>query len=628
MRDGKGVVSGMETPTELTVIAAAIFLVTIVAAAVVAPSVTQEAMPAASTFNFNPSGLTITAPVTPEVPRDTPLPVGAVIVQYKSGVVSLPTASAAITAANVQAGATLVQTSTVMPGLTLVKLPAGASVDAAIATYKSNPAVENAWPNDLLTLQIMPNDQDFAVQWGLHNTGQLINNVTGIPGDDINVTGAWNTTTGSSSIIVAVGDCGVQTDHPDLAANIGPGFNFADNTTNPDPYPQEESWHGTHVAGIIGAVTNNSVGVAGVSPNVTIMPLQLSSPTFSTACTNTYSAVEAIKWAEAHNASIINFSWGCDNNNSLLYETIKESPLLFVCAAGNNLPNGTNNDQAPFYPSSWSDLPNVISVAASDSNGNLAYFSNYGRSSVDLAAPGVAIRSTVYMNGQGDKGYGYLDADGTSMAAPFVSGVAALVKAAHPSYGAAELKSAILNSTDPKPAFADKTVTGGMLDAGKAVLYNVSGGGPSSVTPSAGDLSGRLTAYEEQTGLTVVTPFVQKQDDGFTYYYGVFENTSQGTHIETDFYLTNSSASTAQVTQAWVQILEIHGFSQLQSNDTVWIGKDTQNYVAEIYTGAGAFASVAGAPGVEISVYYPISASQQGSALQVYPTWLSQGAGI
>ena len=487
--------SRVRKPQELTLVAATVLVVTIVAAVGVAPSVTQNATPFPSGApRFILTGISIIAPPQPEGPRGMPVAKGDVIVQYKSGVIAspiasgvigsiasgvmTPIASAAISAANKQVGATLVYISTIAPGMTLVKLPAGVSVDAAIARYKLNPDVEGAWPNNRYTLDAMPNHPDFRDQWALRNTGQPVLNITGTPGDDINASGAWNTTTGSSSVIVAVADTGVAFNHPDLEANVGPGWNFADNSPNPFPFHVAESEHGTHVAGIIGATATSSIGVVGVSPKVTIMPLLITDK--GSGYISTLFAVEAIKYAEQHGASIINFSWGGpagvnDSSKDLLYATIQQSPLLFVCAAGND---GNNNDQTPTYPASYG-LPNIISVAATDNNGRLPSWSNYGRTSVDLAAPGVNIYSTVYEYGKGYE-FGYMS--GTSMAAPYVSGVAALVKAAHPSDGYAELKSAILNSSDPLPAFAARTVTGGMLDARKAVLDNASAGSPSPST--------------------------------------------------------------------------------------------------------------------------------------------------
>jgi subtilisin family serine protease len=421
-----------------------------------------------STSAPNPSTVTIVSPIAPPAPavqKGTPMESGDVIVKFKQGI---STASDNVSSINAQVGATVVQTSTVMPGVQLVKLPAGASVDDAIAQYKSNPAVEGAWPNGTWTLAKEPNDPYYGPndplyplqEWGLNNTGQTVQSVKGTLDADIDAPDAWNTTTGNSNVIIAVADTGVQKAHEDLAANVGSGWDFIYNTGDTSPLPWATSWHGTHVAGTIGATTNNSLGIAGVDWKVTIMPLQIFDTTGSASW---YNIGQAIAYAGQHGASIINLSLGGTGYSDFVNQTIASSPLLVVCAAGND---GTNDDATPFYPASY-DLPNIISVAASDSNDNLASFSNYGATSVDLAAPGVNIFSTYYLY---NYGYGYAWASGTSMAAPQVSGVAGLIKAVHSDYTVAQLKSAILSNTDAKSTFAGKTTTGGRLNADKAVL--------------------------------------------------------------------------------------------------------------------------------------------------------------
>jgi subtilisin family serine protease len=614
----------METPKEFTLVTAAILVVIILVVAVILVPIspTQNATPVASAWNFSvaPIGPMI-APSKAAPQEGTPVASGDVIVKFKGQGLTAPTTSDVASEVQKQVGATLVQISTVVPGLALVKLPAGASVDEAIAQYKKNPAVEGAWPNYEYTLSATPNDPFYSVQWGLNNTGQTIDGpargaVAGTAGDDINVSAAWNATTGSSSVVVAVIDGGVQTDHPDLAANIGPGWNFAYNNSNPDPFPMNESFHGTHVAGIIGAVTNNSLGVAGVSPHVTIMPLQTADPRHPGE-DDTYSVIQAIIYADQHGASIVNMSFGGHQYDDLLYQAMKNSTMLFVCAAGND---GTNNDLTPDYPASYG-LPNIISVAASDSNGNLANFSNYGPASVDLAAPGVDIASTFYQYGQG---YGYVYASGTSMAAPFVSGVAALVKAVHPNYGYAELKSAILSTTDAQPAFAGKMSTGGMLDAGKAVLYNSSATNnprpsPSaSPTPGPNDYSSQLNAFFGQGAFTLVTPFQRVVSGNLTGYVGAYES-SQGNLYNATIIPTDSVATALGMGQYEVQYAQQHGFTQIQSNTTTWIGQNNNGQYMIIY--ALNIPALGGNPGLVIEVVTPTQQStgsaQQASEAQI-----------
>ena len=534
-----GEVSRMWMRKPLTLITATILLVTVL---LVPVSLAQNATPSASKLNSSavPVGSPI-APPEPAVQQGTPMGSGDVIVKFKQGI---STASDAASAIHAKVGATVVQTSPWMPGVQLVKLPAGASVDDAIAQYQSNPAVEGAWPNLTYTLDTTPNDPYYASlesglsapnqphtlantlattpndpsyvnEWGLKNTGQTINGVAGTPGADINAPVAWDTTTGSSSVIVAVADTGVGPNHPDLKANVGPGWNFITNTADTTPLNTEESWHGTHVAGTIGAVTNNALGVAGVDWHVTIMPLQVFN---ANDLASTYNQAQAIAYAGQHGASIINLSIGGSGYDAFLYQTIQQSPLLVVVSAGNA---GTNNDQTPTYPASY-DLPNIISVAASDSNDNLASFthgaSNYGATSVDLAAPGSYIYSTYYRY---DYGYGYMYAEGTSMAAPHVAGVAALVKAVHPEYGYSQLKSVILSTTDAKPAFAGKMTTGGRLDASKAVSGSAHGWDSLSgyLTSSPAAVSwgtGRIDVFSRGTDGAPLHDYYQNGWSGWT----------------------------------------------------------------------------------------------------------------
>jgi subtilisin family serine protease len=406
-----------------------------------------------------------------DVTNFTPSGPGDIIVKFKPGISITSEAASAI---NKQVNATVVRASQVISGMQTVKLAAGVSVDDAIAQYKSNPAVEGAWPNNKYTLDKTPTDTYYATnQWGLENTGQTVLGVTGTADADVDAAEAWDMTTGSSSVIVAVADTGVY-QHPDLNANLGSGWDFLGNNSDYSPYLWYEAGHGTHVAGIIGAVGNNSLGVAGENWHVTIMPLQIFywDGTTGDQITSSDMIIDAIVWAEAHGASIINLSLGgYGAPDSLLNATIAASSMLFACAAGNN---ANNNDVTHYYPSDYA-LPNIVSVAASDQHDDLVtvgeqgWGSNYGATSVDLAAPGYNVLSTFFWGDLNGWYYGYDFLGGTSMATPYVAGVAALTKALHPDYGYAALKSAILSNTDAKPAFTGKMVTGGRLNADKAV---------------------------------------------------------------------------------------------------------------------------------------------------------------
>jgi subtilisin family serine protease len=356
-------------------------------------------------------------------------------------------------------------------------------VDAAIATLSKDPRVRYAEPNSVITIDSLPNDPSFGNTWGLNNTGQTINFSPGTPDADIDAPEAWNVTTGSANVTVAVIDTGVDWTHPDLSSQIwiNPGENcsgcrndgidndhngFVDDWhgwdfANNDNNPTDDHGHGTHVAGTIGAAGNNGIGVAGVNWNVRIMPVKFLNAQGSGTDAN---AVSAVLYAAQNGANVMNNSWADDVYSQALADAISvadQHNSLFVAAAGND---ASDNDSSPTYPASY-EMPNVVAVAATDNTDNLAYFSNIGRRSVDLGAPGVDIYST-WPGGA----YQYLS--GTSMATPHVAGAAALAKAAFPSASAVGLKALLLGSVDPKPALANTTSSGGRLNVGNAVACN------------------------------------------------------------------------------------------------------------------------------------------------------------
>ena len=318
-------------------------------------------------------------------------------------------------------------------GVQHVRLPDDMTVEEALEVYRSDPDVEYAEPNYYCyATATFPNDPLFANLWGLNNGGD----------NDIDAPEAWDITTGSPNVVVAVIDSGVDYNHPDLAANIwvnsdeaigdanGDGFpgiqgldddgdglvdedsqdrqpgdpgytndlkddddengynddirgwDFVDN----DNDPMDSDDHGTHVAGTIAAVGNNSVGITGVCWAAKIMALRFLDA-FGLGTTD--KAISAIDYANDKGAHIINNSWGGGGSSQALKDAIDASPALVVCAAGND---GTNNDSTPFYPASYTSA-NIIAVAATDQNDNRASFSNYGLTSVDVAAPGTNIYS-------------------------------------------------------------------------------------------------------------------------------------------------------------------------------------------------------------------------------------------
>ncbi len=351
-------------------------------------------------------------------------------------------------------------------------LGGGMSVADALPALLANPLIAYAEPDYTLRIARTPNDSQFASQWSLNNSGQ-----TGGTADaDIDAPEAWDLTTGISSTIVAVIDTGVDFNHPDLAANmwVNPGEipgdgvdndanGFVDDVhgydfINEDGSPLDDQGHGTHVAGTIGAVADNGVGVAGINWNVQIMALKFLGADGSGS---TSDAIRALNYAVQMGAQVSNNSYG-DTTFSQAFrdalENARQADHIFVAAAGNS---SSNNDAAPFYPANY-DVANVISVAASDHNDRLASFSNYGRQTVDLAAPGVNILSTTPNNT-------YTSNSGTSMASPHVAGVVSLVAGLHPTWNYQAIIDQVLNSVDFVPGLEQFTATGGRLNAARAV---------------------------------------------------------------------------------------------------------------------------------------------------------------
>jgi subtilisin family serine protease len=325
---------------------------------------------------------------------------GEVLVKFKKGM-----AASKIHMLHNALGATKIKEISYI-GVQYIKLPHSMSVEEAVKYYRANPDVEYAEPNYIVKRAAIPNDPGFINQWGLHNTGQTGGTIDA----DIDAQEAWDITKGSGNIIIAIVDSGVAYDHPDLAGNIwintkelngipgvdDDGNGFVDDVygwdfVDKDGYPVDYNSHGTHVAGIIASNGNNGLGITGVMWSAKIMPLRFLGVS---GAGDVAKAAEAIIYAADNGARIINASWGGYDYSTTLYNAIdyaRTKNVIFVAAAGNEI---NNNDINPFYPASF-NLPNIISVAASDNNDRLAYFSNYGASSVHLAAPGVDIYSSV-----------------------------------------------------------------------------------------------------------------------------------------------------------------------------------------------------------------------------------------
>jgi len=351
-----------------------------------------------------------------------------------------------------------------------VKIPEGWSVEEAIATYRFQADVEYAEPNYYRHATATPNDPSFGNLWGL---------------DKIECPAAWDTQTGDPNVVIAVLDTGMDLDHEDLSDNIWKntgedwvggspgnngvdddgngrvddyyGWNFVNNDNDPDD-DNSSTYHGTHVSGTVGAVGDNGTGVTGVNWSASIMALKMLDQNGDGSIAD---EIEAIDYAIDNGAHVINASFSGDGfsyTEEAAIERAMNAGILFVAAAGND---DRNHDLMPVYPSGH-DLPNIISVGATDRNDALASFSNYGATSVDVAAPGVSIYSTK----AGDS-YQYLQ--GTSMATPHVSGLAALIWAENPGFTYGDIRDRILDGVDVVSGLAGLILNAGRINANNSI---------------------------------------------------------------------------------------------------------------------------------------------------------------
>jgi subtilisin family serine protease len=380
------------------------------------------------------------------------------------------------------AGATIEDRS----GDTLILVPvpgsASATLRSASASLANRAGVRAVEPNIRLVASATPNDSYWADQYGLGDSQ---------PGG-IRAQSAWNTTRGSRDVVVGVLDSGVALNHPDLTANLWTnrtgvggcaygthGYNAIERTCT----PFDDDGHGTHVAGIVGATGDNGRGVTGVAQRVSIMPLRMLSGTLCEdgPCGSTADAIRAIDWAvnarnSGVNVRVLQASWGAPTSNVSLSAAIgraNSAGILFVTAAG----NGVDNDGVPVdldgvgvdeFPCEDGNA-NVICVAATNQLDVLAAFSNYGAAAVDIAAPGFHILSTTPPGFFDCPDPSYCEFDGTSMAAPMVSGAAVDIIATEPAISVTDLKARILASVDTPPALSGKVATGGRLNVCKAM---------------------------------------------------------------------------------------------------------------------------------------------------------------
>ncbi len=358
-----------------------------------------------------------------------------------------------------------------LSGTEIVEFSNVKELESAVKLLEGDSNVEYVQPDYKLYKNGSIQDPDFKKQWGLSNSGQEISGTLGLQGFDINVTSVWDNLGINNNILLGVLDTGIDINHEDLKDSIYKNPYDISNTYDDDNngylndycgwdfinsdnsvYDGAEDAHGTHIAGIIAAGAN-TIGIRGVASGVKIVPLKF----MNGMAGYTSDLLEAIEYAKKIGVKILNCSFSDTHYNYALEQAIKNSGMLFVCSAGND------NSNTPSYPASFR-LPNLISVGAVNNNGSLAPFSNYGQF-VDVAAPGVGIYSTLPNNSYG---FSY----GTSVAAPFVSGIAALLLSYNSNFSAYDLSNIIKSTVNTKFTNLNRYIaSGGIVDAKNALEY-------------------------------------------------------------------------------------------------------------------------------------------------------------
>jgi len=395
----------------------------------------------------------------------------------------------------------------------------GKSFDQIKQLLNAMPGIKSVEKN-YAQISFNSNDTYYSKLWAIENTGQSVNNKSGTKDADMDVNEAWNIEKGDKDVVVAVLDTGVDYTHNDLTDNMWGGnskhgYDFAgdddgnnDNDPMPDkPYDDKGHYHGTHVAGTIGAIGNNSNGVSGVAQNVQIMAVKVFRPNgygynsdILEGLDYVSDQIDAGVKVVAINAS---YGGGGGSQGDTMDEAIKnlgKKGVVFCAAAGND---GKNIDNDPTYPASY-DAPNIITVAASDQDDKLASFSNYGKNTVEVAAPGTNILST-YPDNQ----YAYLQ--GTSMATPNVTGTVALLSSVNPEATVKERIDAITNNVDTKSDLTNKVSTNGRVNTYEAVKSLAN----NNSAPSAKNDS-TTTEYETKVTIDVLKNDTDADGDTLT----------------------------------------------------------------------------------------------------------------
>jgi len=491
----------------------------------------------------------------------------------------------------------------------IVHLKGNQDVKALITKLNSQANVEYAEPDYLRTT--LTNDTNFSNLWGLKNTGQTIGGSVGVPGIDIGAEGAWAKSKGSTSLVVAVVDTGLDITQADLTSNIWSnsgevandgidndkngyiddknGWDFFNYDKSVYDGYYDDSFHATHVAGTIAAKADNNLGVVGVAPNIKIMPLKFIDWYYGGYDSD---AILAFDYAKAKGVKIYNNSWGGSGYSQSLYDAIKNNGGLFICAAGNDsLDNDSSSGRS--YPASF-DLTNILSVASINNKGGLSSFSNYGKTTVDLAAPGENILSALPTDwvAQGYSAYEY--ASGTSMATPHVTGAAALIASLNPSYSATTIKSTLMSSLKKLNSLNNITVTGGLLSANNALISDddIPGVALSST------VSGSLNNSTDKDDVFRVT--LKKGEK-------ISLNLTGATGTDFDLYLYGSNATTVKINEDMVAHSEKAGSS---TESITYTAPSAGTYYVDVYSysGSGSY-TLTSKQGVTAGTYENTSAN-------------------
>ena len=453
----------------------------------------------------------------------------------------------------------------------LIQLPAGASVDTEIAALKADPAVRFAEPDYQVTEQATSDDPFFTSGqlWGMAGDASTPANQYGTGAAE-----AWSAGyTGSSNVVVGVIDEGIQITHPELAANIwvnpweiagdgidNDGNGYIDDVNGWDFFNNDKTVfdgtatagldaHGTHVSGTIGGTGGNGQGVAGINWSVKIISTKFLGPAGGSISAAIAALNYLVDMKVRHGVNIVavNNSWGGGGFSQAMSDAINlagDHGILFIAAAGNS---GTNNDTTANYPSNYDCTKGgtrgwdcVVAVAAIDSAGALASFSQYGATTVDLGAPGVDIISSVPTNS-------YASYAGTSMATPHVTGAVALCASINPNLDAAGIRSAIIASATPTSSLTGKTVTGGRLDVGAmaarcAVSSAAVAGAPSALTATATNESTISLSWTD--GVTAETRYDIERAPSVSGVCGTYVVIGQGPANTAAYTVSNLTAAT------------------------------------------------------------------------------------